>query len=112
MTVPIAALALRTWAAVDSAARTIMSSIFSSPSPPAASMANSLLLSVAPIRFASHERTHLYPVPAYEMQHMRHLPGADFALIRRPPEHNRGLAAARIAIGKLKAKMTMPALMS
>jgi hypothetical protein len=77
-------------------------------------MANSLLLSVAPIRFASHERTttYLYPVPAYEMQHMRHLPGADFALIRRPPEHNRGLAAARIAIGKLKAKMTTPALMS
>jgi hypothetical protein len=25
---------------------------------------------------------------AYEMQHMRHLPGADFALIRKPPEHN------------------------
>jgi hypothetical protein len=77
-------------------------------------MANSLLLSVAPIRFASHEQTttHLYPVSAYEMQHMRHLPGADFALIREPPEHNRGLAAARIAIGKFKAKMTMPTLTS
>src|SRR5215472_13860238 len=97
MTVPIAALAARTCAAVDSAARTIMSSIFSNPSPPAAGIANSLLLSVAPIRFASHERTttHLYLVSAYEMHH---LPGADFALIRKPPEHNRGLAAARMAI--------------
>jgi hypothetical protein len=77
-------------------------------------MANSLLLSVAPIKFASRERTttHLYPVFAYEMQHMRHLPDADFALIRRPPEHNRGLAAARIAIGKLEATITMPPLMS
>jgi len=35
---------------------------------------------------------------------MRHLPDADFALIRKPPEHNRGLAAARTAIGKLEAK--------
>jgi hypothetical protein len=46
------------------------------------------------------------------MQHMRHLPNADFALIRKRPEHNRGLAAARIVIGKFKAKMTMPTLMS
>jgi hypothetical protein len=77
-------------------------------------MANSLLLSVAPIRFALHERmtTQLYPVSAYEMQHTRHLPDADFALIREPPEHNRGLAAARIVIGKFKAKMTMLTLMS
>jgi hypothetical protein len=69
-------------------------------------MANSLLLSAAPIRFALHERvtTHLYPVSAYEMQHMRHLPDADFALIRRPPEHNRGLVAARMVIGEFEAK--------
>jgi hypothetical protein len=42
------------------------------------------------IRFTSHERTttHLYPVSAYEMQHMRHPASADFALIRKPPEHN------------------------
>jgi len=46
MTVPIAAFAARTCAAVDSAARTIMSSIFSSPSPPALGMPNSLLLSL------------------------------------------------------------------
>jgi hypothetical protein len=46
------------------------------------------------------------------MQHMRHLHDADFALIRRPPEHNRGLAAARIAVGKLEATMTTPTLMS
>jgi hypothetical protein len=52
------------------------------------------------------------PFSAYEMQHMRHLPDADFALIRKPPEHNRGLAAAPIAIGKREAKMTMPTPMS
>jgi len=46
------------------------------------------------------------------MQHTRHLPDADFALILEPPEHNRGLAAARIVIGKFKAKMTMLTLMS
>jgi hypothetical protein len=46
------------------------------------------------------------------MQHMRHPPGADFALIRKPPEHNRGLAAARITIGKIDVTMTMPALLS
>jgi hypothetical protein len=46
------------------------------------------------------------------MQHTRHPPGADFALIREPPEHNSGLAATRIAIGKLEVTMTMPALMS
>jgi hypothetical protein len=46
------------------------------------------------------------------MQHMRHPPGADFALIRRPPEHNSGLAAVRTAIGKIEATMTMPALQS
>jgi hypothetical protein len=34
------------------------------------------------------------------MQHMGHPPGADFALIRKPPEHNSGLAAARISMGK------------
>jgi len=44
------------------------------------------------------------------MQHMRHLPDADFALIRERPEHNRGLAATRIVIDKFKAKMTMPTL--
>jgi hypothetical protein len=38
------------------------------------------------------------------MQHMRHLPGADFALIRKPPEHNRGLAAARMAFGNSKSQ--------
>jgi hypothetical protein len=46
------------------------------------------------------------------MQHMHGLPDADFALIRKPPEHNRGLAAVRIVIGELEATMTMPTLMS
>jgi hypothetical protein len=44
------------------------------------------------------------------MQHMRHPPGADFALIRKPPEHN----SVRLApdwTGKLEATMPMPALM-
>ena len=35
---------------------------------------------------------------------MRHSLSADFALIRKLPEHNRGLAAARIAIGEREAK--------
>jgi hypothetical protein len=46
------------------------------------------------------------------MQHMRHPLGADFALIRKPPEHSSGLAAARIAIGKRQVTMTMPALLA
>ena len=55
---------------------------------------------------------HLYPVLAYEMQHVRHLPDADFALIRKPPEHNRGLVSTRMAICKREVTTTMPALMS
>jgi hypothetical protein len=46
------------------------------------------------------------------MQHMRHPPGADFALIREPPEHNRGLAAVRTAAGKIEAIMAKPTLRS
>jgi hypothetical protein len=46
------------------------------------------------------------------MQHMGHPPNADFALIRRPPEHNSGLAAARIAAGKREVTMSMAALLS
>ena len=43
---------------------------------------------------------------------MRHSLGADFALIRKLPEHNRGLAAARIVIGKFDVTMTLPAVVS
>jgi len=46
------------------------------------------------------------------MQHMRHPPGADFALIRRLPEHEQGLAAAPMVIGKCEVTMSMPALLS
>src|SRR5262249_55589100 len=86
MTVPIAAFASRTCAAVDSAARTIISSIFSRPSPPALGMANSLLLGLASDqirgRGSTNDTTPLYAVSRYKMQHMSHLHGADFALIR------------------------------
>ena len=43
---------------------------------------------------------------------MRHSLSADFALIRKLPEHNRGLAAARIAIGKFEVTITMSAVVS
>jgi hypothetical protein len=49
-------------------------------------MANSLLLSLASDQIRGRGRTNgttsLYAVSPYEMQHMRHLLGADFALIR------------------------------
>src|SRR5262249_45447654 len=51
MTDPMAAFAARTWAAVDSAARTIMSSSFSRLSPPAFT-----IFLFLPLRVSSHPR--------------------------------------------------------
>jgi hypothetical protein len=52
------------------------------------------------------------PFGVMRCNHTRHPPGADFALIRRLPEHDSGLAAARVAIGKREVTMSMPAPLS
>jgi hypothetical protein len=55
-------------------------------------MPNSLLLNVASdqirVRGITNDRTPLYAVLPHKVQHMRHLLGADFALIRWPQEHD------------------------
>src|SRR5580658_7903479 len=104
MTVPIAALAARTCAAVDSAARTIMSSSFSRPSPPAADIANSLALK-------PYFRTEEEPRPSPNrqppslhlrrtVQYMRKPPGKQTKrLFCHPQEAQLGFGAALATIG-------------